>query len=249
MLRKLSPPIAMRLSVIIPTLNEAAVLRTCLDALLPLRDSAELIVVDGGSKDGTRAIAERAQCILVEAAQGRGRQLAAGARVASGGVFWFLHADTIAPPDAAGQIERACADERVAAGNFRLIFDGVEPGAKFLTALYPQLRRLGLRYGDSGYFVRRAIYERAGGFRPLPIFEDLDLLRRVRPFGRWVTLAGPLITSSRRFAGRAFTPVFAKWTGLQILYWLGCDPVRLGRIYYREHPRAIAPPLTERNTA
>ncbi len=239
----------MRLSVVIPTLNEAAVLRANLDVLCPLREVAEVIVVDGGSTDTTISVAERAGCEVVTAPRGRGVQLAAGARVASGDVVWFLHADTVAPSNAAEQIERACADERVVAGNFRLIFDGAEFGSKFLTSLYPHLRWLGLRYGDSGFFVRRSAYERSGGFRPLPIFEDLDFLRRVRPLGSWITLDGPLITSSRRFHGRPFTPVFAKWAGLQILYWLGCNPVRLGRIYYRERIPVAPPSVNGRRLA
>lgn len=239
----------MRLSVIIPTLNEAAVLRVALTALEPLRGIADVIVVDGGSTDVTTSIAEGMQCAVLNSPRGRGLQLAAGAKAASGDVFWFLHADSIAPPDAAMQIERACATEGAVAGNFRLVFDGAEPGAKFITALYPQLRRIGLRYGDSGFFVRRSAYERAGGFRPLPIFEDLDLLRRVRPLGSWVTVKGPLVTSSRRFVGRPFVPVFARWTALQVLYWLGCEPERLGRMYYRKHPRAVTPSLRERKIA
>ncbi len=239
----------MRLSVVIPTLNEAAMLRANLDALGPLREVAEVIVVDGGSHDTTVAVAECAGCEVVTAPRGRGAQLDAGARIASGDVMWFLHADTLAPPNAAEQIERACADERVVAGNFRLIFDGDDPGAKFLTALYPHLSWLGLRYGDSGIFVRRSAYERSGGFRPLPIFEDLDFLRRVRPLGSWITVDGPMTTSSWRFHGRPFTPVFAKWTGLQILYWLGCDPGRLGRIYYRDRVHVASPSPNERRVA
>lgn len=227
----------MRLSIVIPTLNEAAVLNACLESLAPFSRATEMIVADGGSTDATVAIAGRAGCAVVTAPRGRGAQLEAGARASSGDALWFLHADTVAPPDAEEQIARAFADERVVAGNFRLIFDGPESGATFLTALYPRLHWLGLRYGDSGMFVRRSAYERAGGFRPLPIFEDLDFLRRVRPLGPWVTLAGPLVTSSRRFRGRPFAPVFAQWAGLQILYWLGCDPIRLGRIYYREAAR------------
>ncbi|MBI4625532.1 MAG: glycosyltransferase, partial [Verrucomicrobia bacterium] len=133
----------MRLSVVIPTLNEAAALRANLDALTPLRRFAEIVIADGGSTDATVALAECAGCTVVRAPRGRGSQLDEGARVASGDVLWFLHADTVAAQDAGEQIARACADERVVAGNFRLIFDGSESGAKFLTALYPHLRWLG----------------------------------------------------------------------------------------------------------
>jgi len=90
---------------------------------------------------------------------------------------------------------------------------------------------LGLRYGDSGIFVRRTAYERVGGFAAYPIFEDLDLLRRLKTEGRFVTLPGPLITSSRRFEGRNFALVFGRWALMQILYWAGVHPRRLGRLY------------------
>jgi hypothetical protein len=97
---------------------------------------------------------------------------------------------------------------------------------------------LGLAHGDSAYFVRRSAYEQVGGFRPYPVFEDLDLLRRLRRVGRFVPIAAAVVTSSRNFEGRAFLPVFAHWVALQVLYWLGVSPVRLGRHY--EKVRAAA---------
>lgn len=227
----------MRISVVIPTLNEAAYLGATLARLGRADGSSdffEIICADGGSKDETIAIASHAGATVVHGARGRGAQLHAGACAATGEVLWFLHADTIACRNAAAQIDRALADSRVIGGNFRLHFDGRSGGARFLNALYPRLAWLGLRYGDSGIFVRRSAYERAGGFRPHPIFEDLDLLRRLRRLGRLTTLPGPLCTSSRRFESRPFAPVFARWTALQVLYWAGCDPVRLGRWYYPE---------------
>ncbi|MGH8018617.1 MAG: glycosyltransferase [Opitutaceae bacterium] len=169
---------------------------------------------------------------MIPSERGRGRQMHAGALAARGDVLWFLHADTVMRCAGAAQIASAFEDPRVVAGNFRLHFDGPSRGARFLNALYPRLALLGLRYGDSGLFVHRTAYTRAGGFRPLPIFEDLDLLRRVRRLGRMVTLPGPLCTSSRRFESRAFAPVFARWVGMQVLYWTGCNPMRLGRWYY-----------------
>jgi hypothetical protein len=94
---------------------------------------------------------------------------------------------------------------------------------------------LGLRYGDSGYFVRRTEYIAVGGFRPYPIFEDLDLMRRLRRRGRFVRINTIVTTSSRRFEGRWFALVFARWTLLQVLYWLGVSPNWIGRFY--EHVR------------
>jgi hypothetical protein len=138
---------------------------------------------------------------------------------------------TRAPEDAAEAIARALADARVAGGNFAIRFDGASGAARFLTWLYPKLRLLGLRYGDSAIFVRRDAYERAGGFRPFPIFEDLDLVGRVRRRARFVTVPSVVVTSSRRFEGRSFGLTFARWAGLQVLYWLGVSPHRLGALY------------------
>jgi hypothetical protein len=101
----------------------------------------------------------------------------------------------------------------------------------FLTWLYPRLRRLGLCYGDSGIFVRREAYQQLGGFRAYPIFEDLDLVQRLRKIGRVLHLPASVTTSSRRFEGRSFALTFARWSGLQVLYWLGVHPRTLGRLY------------------
>ncbi|HEX9781246.1 MAG TPA: TIGR04283 family arsenosugar biosynthesis glycosyltransferase [Opitutaceae bacterium] len=220
----------MRLSIVIPTWNEVRYLGRTLASLRAI--DAEIVCVDGGSTDGTPELAGTFGVSVVRSPRGRGAQLGHGVPATCGDVLWFLHADTVVDCDAAGQIAQACLDRRVVGGNFRLIFDGRTCGARFLNHLYPWLARIGLRYGDSGIFARRAAYEASGGFRALPIFEDIDLLRRLTRLGALETLAGPLRTSSRRFEDRHFAPVFLRWTMLQVLYWMGCDPHWLGRIYY-----------------
>lgn len=235
------------ISIVIPTLNEAVLLRPTLRALRESGPEKEVLVVDGGSEDGTREVAASEGVAVLQAPCGRGAQLHEGACQARGDVFWFLHADTLAPPGAGDEILSALADHRVVAGNFRLLFTGRSRGAAFLNVLYPKLAWLGLRYGDSGLWVRRDAYHRSGGFQLLPIFEDLDFIRRVTPLGGWRTLRGPLVTSSRRFESRRFAPVFARWAFLQALYWLGCDPYQLGRLYYpgrapQRLPGSDAPP-------
>jgi rSAM/selenodomain-associated transferase 2 len=220
------------LSIVIPALNEAGRLAATLAAVARLRGPFEVIISDGGSVDDTAAIAGRHGAIVVAGERGRGTQLHAGARIARGDVLWFLHADTHPPPDGVERIGEALRDPRVVAGNFEIRLDGESRAARFLTWLYPRLRRLGLRYGDSGIFVRREAYVRAGGFRPLPIFEDLDLIRRLRPLGRWAVVPAVVVTSSRNFEGRSFLLVFAGWVALQVLYWLGVPPRVLGRLYY-----------------
>jgi rSAM/selenodomain-associated transferase 2 len=221
-----------RLSVIIPVLDEARSVGATLDALKLLGEGVEVLVVDGGSADGTDEIARARGARVVKSERGRGAQMHAGALAAEGDAFWFLHADTLAPADAAARIVEALRDPLVVGGNFHVSFDGARRAARFLTWLYPQLRRLGLCYGDSAIFVRRAAYERAGGFKPFPIFEDLDLLRALRRTGRLVHLDATVVTSSRRFEGRSFALTFARWSALQALYWLGVHPRTLGRLYY-----------------
>ena len=97
--------------------------------------------------------------------------------------------------------------------------------------LYPQLRKLGLCYGDSAFFVRRETYVETGGFCPLPLFEDVDLLKKLWSRGRFVHLPAIVTTSSRRFEGRSFILTFARWATFQALYWLGVNPRTLGRFY------------------
>lgn len=222
----------LQVSVVIPTLNEAAFIAETIQIIRTTNAPTEIIVVDGGSTDGTTQIALKCGAQVFHAPlRGRGPQLAFGASHARGNVLWFLHADTRPTSDVNHLIQATLAAPEVVGGNFRLIFDGESSAARFLTRLYPYLRLLGLSYGDAGIFLRRDAYQQAGGFKSHPLFEDLDLLRRLRPLGKFVQLNTPLITSSRRFEGRSFTLVFAHWTSLQVLFWLGVAPQVLARLY------------------
>jgi rSAM/selenodomain-associated transferase 2 len=219
------------ISIIIPALNEEGSIRETLDALAGFED-AEIILVDGGSTDRTLTIAESYDVRILHAPRGRGLQLKFGADSARADILWFVHADTIAPPDAVEQIKKALKNPQAAGGNFTIRFDGARRAALFLTWLYPNLRKLGLIYGDSAIFVRRAAYEKIGGFRGYPIFEDLDFIERLKKEGEIVTLSSVVTTSSRRFENVSFTLVFLRWTILQIFYWLGVSPYKLLKIYF-----------------
>ncbi len=219
------------ISIIIPALNEAGAIGATLEAAARVKGEVEVIVVDGGSADGTAEAARARGARVITSARGRGAQMHAGALAARGEVLWFLHADTLAPADAAEYIDAALLSPGAVGGNFRVRFDGGSSAARFLTWLYPRLRLLGLAYGDSGFFVRRAAYERAGGFKPFPVFEDLDLLRALWRQGRFVQADACVVTSSRRFEGRSFALTFARWSLLQSLYWLGVSPHTLARLY------------------
>jgi rSAM/selenodomain-associated transferase 2 len=218
------------ISIIIPTLNEKTTIRDAALALAGMAGNFEVIVVDGGSDDATPEIAAECGLTIINAPRGRGRQMNTGADKAKGDVLIFLHADTRLPANALAMIEKVLKHERVCGGNFGLNFDGGTLSARLLTMIYPCLRLGGMCYGDSALFVRRAIFEECGGYRDYPIFEDCDLYRRLKRKGKFVRLPASATTSSRRFEGR-FIRTFAFWSILQILYWLGVDPVRLGRLY------------------
>jgi rSAM/selenodomain-associated transferase 2 len=226
----------MRISIIVPALNEAAGIADTLRNLHLLDGEKEIIVVDGGSTDETRSIACAAGATVLQSKPGRGTQMHAGTLEATGDVLWFVHADTVPPPHALGEIRRALEDAAAAGGNFGLLFDGPSRSARQLTAIYPALRTLGLCYGDSGFFIRRTVYDRIGGFRPIALFEDLDLLRRMRQAGRFIHLESRILTSSRRFDQRNFALVWLHWTTLQVLYWLGVSPDWLARWYRHARP-------------
>ncbi len=232
------------ISVIVPTLNESSTIRTTLERIAAVRGLGEIIVVDGGSSDGTQNLVCSHGVRLIETSRGRGNQLHAGAVAAAGEILWFVHADTHPPEDASEHIRAALADPAVVGGNFAIRFDGVRRAASLLTWLYPHLHWLGLCYGDSGIFVRRAAYEKVGGFRPFPVFEDLDLLRRLRRVGRLSRLPATVTTSSRRFEDRSFILTFVWWSVLQVLFWLHVPPRILGRLYtpIRAKRRAVLPP-------
>jgi len=218
------------ISIIIPTLNEEATIRELAESLGRLRSDFEVVVADGGSEDATVSLLRQLGMRVIETSRGRGRQMNAGAKLASGDVLLFLHADTRLPEGALAMIEDLLRDERVCGGNFSLVFDGETREARLLTWLYPLLRLGGMCYGDSAIFVRRNVFEQLGGYRDYPIFEDCDLYQRMRRVGRFVRLNAAAVTSSRRFEGR-FVRTFALWAMMQILYWLGVDPNRLNRWY------------------
>jgi rSAM/selenodomain-associated transferase 2 len=217
-------------SIIIPTLNEATTMRDLAASLGHLRGEFEVIVCDGGSADATVEVARQCGLRVIEAPRGRGAQMNAGARLAIGETLLFLHADTRLPEDALERVTGALVDEKVCGGNFSLIFGGDSREARLLTRIYPLLRMGGMLYGDSAIFARRRVFDRLGGYREYPIFEDCDLYQRMRRLGRFVRLNARATTSSRRFEGR-FIRTFALWSLMQVLYWLGVNPNLLNRLY------------------
>jgi len=219
------------ITVIIPALNEEREIAGTIACVRDMEGVSEVIVVDGGSQDGTVGIARTMGAVVVECERGRGRQMHAGALAGGGEVLWFVHADTRPESDATRQMVAALGDASVAGGNCTLAFDGETWGARLLNAVQPLMKLLGVYYGDSTIFVRRAVYCAAGGCRPYPLFEDSDLIQRIRGLGRFVSLEARVVTSSRRFEQRGFLRTCFLWTSLQMLFWCGVPAERLGRWY------------------
>ena len=232
------------ISVIIPTLNEAARLPGLLAGLAAETEPHEVIVVDGGSRDRTASLAREADVRLIQTEPGRGLQLARGAAVAQGDVLLFLHADSRFPVGGLTALRRALAEKpSCPGGNFRLLFDGDSPFSRWLTGFYAWIRARGLYYGDSGIFVRRAAYETIGGMRPIALMEDYDFTRRLEKLGPTCCIEEPpLVTSSRRFEGRSALGIVWGWLELHALYHLGLPPALLAKRYAWQCRRADAQP-------
>lgn len=248
------------LGVVVPTLNEAELLPRLLERLTrgEPRDRADAIVVaDGGSDDGTlelvlgelelgRASSEstlelgragssepaRGSLRLISAPRGRGVQLAAGARALGTDVLLFLHADSLPEPGALAALRAAFADPAVGATAMRQRIDRAGAFYRCVETCADLRARLGVVYGDSGLALRRALYDDIGGFRPLPVFEDVDLSRRLRVRTR-VRFVGParLRVSARRWEREgALRCTLRNWM-LSVAFLAGADPERLARRY------------------
>ena len=218
----------MKISTVIPTLNESQNLKSLLARLEATPGLHEIVVADGGSVDGTQELSTR-RARLTVSEPGRGLQLRAGAQAATGDVLLFLHADVTPPQDMVAQIERAIKAEHIG-GNFRLRYPDGGLLGRWLESLAPIYRRLRRYYGDSGFFVRRDAYEAFGGFPAIPIMEDIEFVRRMERCGKTAYLPGPMVSSGRRWRGRALRTLLL-WGAMQIAYALGVSPWKLDRFY------------------
>lgn len=216
-----------RLTIVIPVLNEAAIIVEALQALAPFRArSAEIIVVDSGSDDGTPGLAAPLADWVVAAPRGRGAPMNIGAAFASGDTLLFLHADTALPDHADGLIAMALT-QRVW-GRFDLRIGGRHPFLAVVARMINWRSRLtGIATGDQAIFVTRAAFATAGGFHDLPLMEDIALSRRLKQLGPPFCIAKPVVTSGRRWEHYGvFRTVFLMWR-LRLAYYLGVAPARL----------------------
>ncbi len=225
----------MRLSIVMPTLHEAGGIAAALSALQPLRrEGHEVIVADGGSSDATRAIAAPLVDRLVESPRGRAAQMNAGAAAAAGDALLFLHADTTLPPGAIEAVRRALEDGAFW-GRFDVRIHGTHPMLPVIAAMMNARSRLtGIATGDQALFVRREVFDAAGGFPRVALMEDIALSRILKRKGRPACLRLRVTTSGRRWERHGlWRTVLLMWR-LRLRYFLGADPDRLAA-EYRAH--------------
>lgn len=225
----------MRLSIIIPVLNEEKRLPDLLGHLAPLRDS-EVIVVDGGSEDGSRQAALRAGAQVIFSERGRARQMNAGAAVAQGDILLFLHADTLLPSSADRLIENAIRRSGRNSESAWGRFDVRIAGCSFMLPVVASLmnwrsRLTGIATGDQAMFVARHVFESVGGFPDQPLMEDVELSKRLLALSRPICLRDRVITSGRRWeAHGVWRTIWLMWR-LRWAYWRGADAGELARLY------------------
>lgn len=235
----------MVVSVIIPTLNEERYLANTLQFLTAVRN-VEIIVVDGGSTDRTVEIARRYTEFVFLSRPGRAEQMNFGARHATGDVLLFLHADTLLLPGAIEMVRYQMRRVNVVGGAFDLHLDCDRPLMRWVERLATCRSRLTRApYGDQGIFVRNRVFQRLNGFRPLHIFEDVDLSRRLRREGRIVFISDGLISSARRWAENGVLKTAAVCLLIRTLFVLRFPLHALARVHQRWLKRSpAAPPVT-----
>jgi rSAM/selenodomain-associated transferase 2 len=226
--------IAKKISIIIPTLNEANNIDRAI-ASIPISQPIEVIIVDGGSSDRTVEIAQAKSIKVLTATGGRAVQMNTGARVATGEILLFLHADTILPPDFVKLVRSSLlpvAARIPVAGAFALKIDApqwqlrlVEWGANWRSR-YGQMP-----YGDQAIFLTAKTFQQVGGFPELPIMEDFQLMRQLGRLGRIEIVSTPVVTSARRWLKRGIIQTTAINQLIILAYFAGVSPTQLSRWY------------------
>jgi rSAM/selenodomain-associated transferase 2 len=227
-----------RLTIVVPVLDEAMIIVGALQALGPLRArGAEVIVVDGGSSDGTPDLAQPLADRVIAAPRGRGAPLNAGAALGHGDALLFLHADTTLPENADRLIAAALTHR--AWGRFDLRIAGRHPLIAVVARMINWRSRMtGIATGDQGIFVRREAFSAVGGFPDLPLMEDIAISGRLKRLCRPFCIATPVITSGRRWEHDGVLRTIVLMWRLRLAYYFGVEPARLALRYGRVPPSA-----------
>jgi rSAM/selenodomain-associated transferase 2 len=223
----------MRLSIIVPTLNEAAHIAATLAPLQAMRGrGAEVIVADGGSSDETKTLAQPLADRVIDATRGRARQMNAGAKASAGAALLFLHADSLLPANADLDIESSL--QRGARwGRFDVSITGTRAMFPVIAWFINHRSRLtGIATGDQGIFVRREAFESLGGFPDQPLMEDVEFCKRAKRFGAPACLKTRIQTSGRRWEKHGVLKTIGLMWALRARYFFGATPESLHRAYY-----------------
>jgi len=219
------------ISIIIPVLNEAVIIKQTLAQLTPYSE-VETIVVDGGSQDDTAAIASQTAKVVTVSGKGKARQMNAGADMAQADILLFLHADTQLPVNFIDLVTKTLEQPNVIAGAFELSIDGSDRSLRWIKRLVKiRLRLFSLPYGDQAIFINKQDFVKAGGYAELPIMEDFEFIKRVKKIGK-IAIAPDTVTTS----GRRWEKLGVWQTTLinQLIiagYYLGISPTKLGKFY------------------
>lgn len=222
------------LSIVVPTLNEAPGIVSFLQPLQRLRErGVELILADGGSRDGTVAAALPLVDRVLSSPRGRALQMNAGAALAGGDVLLFLHADARLPDDAERLILDGLRETGRRWGRFDVRLSGAAPMLRVVEWMMNRRSRLtGIATGDQGLFVERELFAEVGGFPAIALMEDVALSATLKRHGRPLCLARSVIASSRRWEKHGIWRTIALMWRLRLAYFLGAEPARLAEIYY-----------------
>lgn len=219
----------MKISVVIPTLNEASHIEKTLQSIINQDGDYEFYVVDGGSNDNTVTIAKR-YTTVINSQRGRAIQMNTGAKACNGDILLFLHADTLLPDNAFREIRKRMKDDAVAGGSFYIAFDAdnfILKGISFITRFNFRL----FHFGDQGIFVRRDVFQTLCGYKEMPIMEDYDLYKRLKGKGKVILLRIPVISSARRFIKKGVMRQLLINKFVVLAYWAGIDIQTIKRFY------------------
>jgi rSAM/selenodomain-associated transferase 2 len=226
------------LSIVIPCLNEAAGIAGALERLRPLRErGVEVIVADGGSRDGSVALAAPLATLVLDAQRGRAAQMNAGAAAAHGDVLLFMHADCTLPVDADRLILDGLAASSKLWGRFDIALDSTRPLLKTVACMMNlRSRWSGIATGDQGIFIARTLFANVGGFPMIPLMEDIALSKHAKARGEPLCLRERIVTSPRRWEQHGVMRTIALMWRLRLAYFLGADPARLALRYDAGRP-------------
>jgi len=219
----------LKISIIIPTLNEEILIEKTLQSILKQDGNYEVYVVDGGSTDNTVTIAKR-YAHVINTKRGRAIQMNAGAKLCSGDILLFLHSDTLLPDNAFREIRKRMRDNTVAGGSFYITFDTdhfILRGISFITRFNFRL----FHFGDQGIFVRKSVFQTLQGYKDIQIMEDYDFYKRLKGQGKVILLRMPVLSSARRFIRKGVIRQLLINKFVVLAYWAGVNIQTIKRFY------------------